>query len=121
MRVLELEWKGKPFTLNEDEAFRAADAVEDVVTVGELAAMRADGNKMRFAKLAMAYAALLREAGAQAQDREVHSMFMEALKDENSEDRTRIWLQAVDTLLMILMDGIPEAEASGGEKKDKPA
>jgi hypothetical protein len=72
---IELVWGGRSYTIPADKVMGAVCCVEDVVTMSELAAHAHRGG-VQMAKLARAYAAVLRYAGAQVLDEEVYrSMF----------------------------------------------
>ncbi len=116
-KIISLKWKGESYTLNENEAFLAADAVEDVLTLGELVAMRNDGGKIKFAKLASAYSALLSEAGCDAPAMEIRKAFTEAMKGRSKGFKLELAVEAIDQLILILMDGAPVDDA--GDKKPK--
>jgi len=110
MKSIEIEWDGERATLTERQAFAAADAIEEHVTFGQLAQMRMDGNKVRFAQIAAAYAALLGVVGIRASAHQVHVKFKEQLRDASSADKLSATMKAIDWLLMVLMDGAPEAD-----------
>ena len=67
---LELRWKGQGHVIPEAQVTKACAIVEDVITFQELMGFFARG-ATPFAKVSMAYAALLRFAGAQVTDNEV--------------------------------------------------
>lgn len=121
MAGLEITWNGKDYVIGEDDIFLAADAVENVVTVGELVQMRTDGNKIRFVKLAQAFAALLREAGCNVTDRQVHKAFTDGLKNADPKSKLEVATQAIDRLLFILFDGAPEPTGEGKKSGNEPA
>ena len=68
MTSITLSFKGQTFTIPENRAFEAGAAVEEVVTLAEMAQW---GNAPKFFKLARAFGALLRFAGARVSDTEV--------------------------------------------------
>ena len=72
-RIL-IEWEGKTYTIPEDEAFAAAEAVEEVVTLDEL-------SKMRLTKVAKGYSALLRHCGVVVSHEVVHKKLVQAMAD----------------------------------------
>ncbi len=112
-KVIGVEYGGKEYTINENEVFTVCDAIEDVITLGELAVMMQDSRKIRFAKLAEAYAALLREVGAPVDARKVHKDFRNALTGDTKSGVTMAQ-EAMAGLINILMDG---AEPSEGDKE----
>lgn len=113
MKAIKLKWKGEEITVKEDRVFEIADAVEDVITFGELVQMRTGGGNIRFTKIAKAYAAMLTEAGLPVTGREVHSEIMAAVRNAEKAEKLSMAMEAIDWLLVILMDGAPEAEGEG--------
>jgi len=112
-KVIGLEYDGKEYTINENEVFTVCDAIEDVLTLGEMAEMMQDSRKIRFAKLASAYAALLREAGAPVDAQKMHREFRQSLTG-NAANGVAKAQEALAGLVNILMDG---AEPSEGDKE----
>ena len=112
-KVIGVEYGGKEYTINENEVFSVCDAIEDVLTLGEMAEMMQDSRKIRFAKLAAAYAALLREAGASVDAKKVHKEFRQSLTG-NAVDGVAKAQEALAGLVNILMDG---AEPAEGDKE----
>ena len=113
MKVIGLTYGGKEYTINEDEVFLTCDAIEDVITLGEMAQMMQDTSKIKFAKLAAAYAALLREAGANVTAKQMHAEFRKALGGE-AKDGVIKAQEALAQLINILMDG---ADTPTGDKE----
>ena len=118
IKVISIEWNGQKGTINENEAFEAAEAIEDHVTVFELYGMLQDHKSLKIAQIAKAYAALCRVAGIKAEPKDVASALRQALRStKKGEDG--FWSQVmgvVNPLLNILTDGAPEGES--GEDKD---
>lgn len=115
MQVIGIKWAGVEYTINEDEVFLACDAIEGVMTLGELAEALQDPSKIRFARLAGAYAALLQEAGANVDRRDIHKAFRSeiSLGAAGSMAKAR---EVIASLIAILMDG---SELSQGDKEPK--
>ena len=113
MKSIKLKWKGEEVTITEDRVFEVADAVEDVITFGELVQMRTGGGNIRFTKIARAYAAMLTEAGLTVTPREVHSEIMAAVRNAKKAEKLSMAMEAIDWLLVVLMDGAPEADGEG--------
>jgi hypothetical protein len=109
-KSVELVWKGKPYRIAEDEAFAAGEALEEVVTLTELATW---GRNMKFRKLARAYAALLTFAGAEVTPEEVHAEFMASVRAAQKDGPEIFAVRAAAALMAILMDGAPPAPAGG--------
>lgn len=75
MRQLEpikIAWEGKEYVIPDDRVMLAIAKVEEIVTLPELGDMLETG-KVQFSRVAMAYGAILRYAGAQITDRDVHA------------------------------------------------
>ena len=107
MKKLEITWKGETVTLKEDDVFIVADAIEQVVTLGELVAMNADGSAIRFTVLAKAWAAMLSELGIKVTAREVHREFMAAVRNAEPQEKMQLAGEALSWLVVVLMDGAP--------------
>lgn len=118
MTAITLQFKGATFTVPAEKAFALGAAVEEIVTFVELASW---GAKPRFFKIAMAYGAMLRFAGAKVSDAEVKAeidaSISRAQVDGIAEDVVRdlFAMQAVEQLQAVLFDGAP-----GGEGGDLP-
>lgn len=107
---VELSWNGVPYRLSGDtQIMRALAAVEDHVTISELANGQQDGH-IPLAKLASAYAAVLRQAGCRVSDAEVYMGMW-----KGGVDTARI-TEAISGLLgmMIPPNAIPEEEGDEG-------
>lgn len=119
---VELEWEGVKYTLKGDgQIMKAVAAVEDHLTLAELFQGQESG-RVPLAKLSMAYAILLRHAGArQISDAEVYAGMW-----ANGADASAIQ-EAITSLLALMMpqsvlDNIQtdeggDAEPSEGSKK----
>jgi hypothetical protein len=104
---IRLSWAGREYTLPAGRVMAAIARVEDVITLVELRRYSERGTAP-MAKLAMAYASVLREAGARVEDEEVYvGMF-------GPETSGAAVLTAINGLLAMMLP--PEhlrAEASG--------
>lgn len=114
-KIITIEWEGKEYTLNESEAFLAADAIEGILTIGELIQMRADGDKIRFVKLAQCYSALLSEVGLSVPATKIRQGFLDSIKNKPAEQKLAAAVAAMDMLMEIIMDGAPSDD--GGAKE----
>lgn len=95
---VKLEWGGKEFAIAPDRVMRAIALVEEIVTIPELAREMQSG-EFRCARLAEAYAALLRYAGARASQEEVYAVLFPSL----GGDQTLRIASAVMTLLSMMV------------------
>lgn len=121
MTVIALEWKGETYTLNESEAFEAADAVEDIATYGELVMMLGDLRTIRYARLAKCYGILLREAGANVSDLEIHNEFKAAIRESKGVDIFKVSIEAINMLTKILVGDMPQSMKGDGDTKNEEA
>jgi hypothetical protein len=120
MQSIKIKWNDQEVTLTEDMAFQVTDAVEDVITFGQLVRMRSDSHNIRFAKLAKAYAAMLGAVGIKATAAEVYKAFAAQLRGdggENGLDRVGYAVEVLDWLIITMLDGAPQGDgdAEGGE------
>lgn len=118
-KLISVEYDDKEYTINENEVFTVCDAIEDVLTLGEMAQMMQDSRKIRFAKLAEAYAALLREVGAPVNAQKIHGEFRSALTGDAKGGVIKAQ-EALAGLINILMDGAEpskEDKDSGNSEK----
>lgn len=108
---IKLTWDGKAFVIPPRGRLEAIAAIEEVLTLDEL--MRSEKKPPSFAKVAMAYGALLRHLGADASDDAVYASLF-AGKGANM-------MQTVQTLLLMMvppqsmMEGLA-AGASGNAR-----
>jgi len=119
---IELEWRGVTYALKGDgKIMRALAAVEDHITLAELAAGQERGT-IPLAKLSRAYAELLRQAGCRVvSDADVYAgMWSGGVNHEAIQE-------AINSLLMMMMppdaipddDGESEAEGAEGDEEGK--
>jgi len=117
-QVITLKWRGEEYTLNENEAFLACDAVEDIMTLGDTVEMLQGMGKMKFVKIARAYGALLREAGASVSDKEIHDEFKSALQTADKNEKLVLAKTALLTLIQIIMGDAPASSAEDKQPKN---
>lgn len=99
---IKLEWQGRERVIPARRVMGAIATIEDVVTLVELQRYGERG-AMPMAKLAMAYAAVLRYAGAQAGDDEVYA----SLFGSDADEAQGRMLASIQTLMMMMVP--PEA------------
>lgn len=111
MANITLSFKGETFTIPETRAFEAGAAVEEVVTLAEMAQW---GTAPKFFKLARAFGALLRFAGARVSDTEVKAeidaSIMRAVDAglQPGEANEMFAVSAMSQLQAVLFTGAPE-------------
>jgi len=117
--MIEIEWKGETLTIRENQAFEAAEAVEEVFTLGELAKFE---SKPKLAALSRGFAALVNFAGGKATPQEVRQSALAAMKA--GENEAAVLTSIMSALVEVLMDGAPDAEdapAGAPEKTTRPS
>lgn len=113
MANIRLSFRGEEYVIPDKDAFAAGEAVEEIVTLAEIAQW---GKKPKFRKLARCFGELLRFAGCKVSDAEVFTEIMGQVKRyDGNEDVVAV--QALNALVEILMDGAPEGDE--GESSGK--
>lgn len=112
MPAIRLTFKGQEYLIPADRAFRAGAQVEDVVSLAEIASW---GARPRFFKIAEAYGTLLRFAGAEVTDEDVHAEMMAGLSRSAASGVAEEIpaALAINALMACLMGGAPMPEAEG--------
>jgi len=104
-RKVILQWAGRNYVVPEQKAFRLAAAVEDVVSLPELQAAAKRG---AFRKIALAYAAMLKFAGATVTEDEVIAKMFGDLQAAKEAGQAQVFAAAAITQLAeVLMLGAP--------------
>jgi hypothetical protein len=112
MKDITLSYKGDTFRIPASQAFALGAAVEEVVTLAEIASW---GNNPRYFKIAMAMGAMLRFAGAKVSDGEVKAEMDRSLmaaqgQVDNPEAMAELfYMRAIEGIMAVLFDGAPEA------------
>lgn len=109
MPDIKIAWKGKTYTIPESKAFLAGEAVEEVVTLAEMASW---GRHVRFHKLARAFAALAGVAGVRVTPEDVLKEMMAQLAKfaGNQEGAAELFaVRAIAQLQEVLVGALPEA------------
>jgi len=105
-----LDWAGQEFRIAPDKVMGAIAAVEQILTLKEIGDFAQTGNPP-VAKLAMAYGAVLRYAGAKIRDDEVYAgMF--------SGESSSSAMTSISNLLMMMIP--PAAIKSQGKAEADP-
>lgn len=109
MQPIRLNFRGQDYLIPASRAFEAGAAVEEIVSLAEIASW---GARPRFFKIAAAFGSLLRFAGCQVTDAEVHADMMAGLRSAASAGVTEDIpaALAINALMACLMGGAPEAD-----------
>lgn len=113
---IRLSWDGREFVIPAERVMGAIAEVEEVATFPDLVIMTR-GGRPNVSKVARAYAALLRYAGAALSDEEVYAGMFRA-----GETHTQV-LTALNALVMLMMPptAIAEATSEGNLRGAKAA
>lgn len=103
-----LSWKGREHRIAADRVLRVIAAVEDVITLGALHRAMTAGS-LPLAKLATAYAIVLRHAGVDVTEEEVYAGMFSA---GDMKERA-VGAVALLQTLMIPPESLRKAEAAG--------
>jgi hypothetical protein len=109
---MELPWQGEVYVIPHDKVTPALAVVEDHLTVGEMIGFMARGTPP-YAKVAMAYAAMLRFAGAKSVTG--NDVFARMFGPGNVQRDAMVMVQ---TMLQRVLP-LDEAPAAGGAPKGK--
>lgn len=94
---IKIAWKGRDYSIPPNRVLQCIAKVEDIITLTDLHRFSMS-QSTPFGKLAMAFGAVLRHAGARVTDDEVHlAMF------QNQDESTGTALQAVQMLLLMMI------------------
>ena len=103
-----VSWKAESYTIPPDGVLRAIAAIEDVITLGELARDSETGT-IRFTRIAKAWGALLRHLGSKVSDDDVYA---ELFSGNLVEVKERISLSVSTLIAMMVVIVPPQAEAA---------
>lgn len=117
----EMEWAGKKYVIPAHRVMGAIARVEDVVTLPQLQDHGLRGS-MPMAKIAMAYGALLRYAGAAVTDTEVYEGMFTSLRENNAKalvDSTVVLMSLMvpPSLVASIKKETPQGNVSPAAKK----
>lgn len=99
-----LAWQGKEYQVPPNKMMRTIDAIEEHITLSELVSFQTT-RSMRFVKLANAYAAALRSAGATVTGEEVYANLFEG------GDAMGKYVAAIEELVTMMVP--PKSMQSG--------
>lgn len=114
MTDIRIAYKGAEYVIPESRAFEIGEMVEDIAPLAEVLSW---SKKPRFFKMARCLGAMLRFAGANVTDREVHTELMAQFLSKDAHAT----MSAVFALTNVLMDGVPRGNpgAPGGDAPEK--
>lgn len=94
---IRITWAGQEFTLQPDQVLRTIADVEEILTIGELYVYQSQRKTVPLAKLSMAFATVLRHAGARVSGDDV---FATLFKDGDLQARA---LQLIHVLQILML------------------
>lgn len=121
MAAIRFTFRGQTHLIPESKAFLAGEAVEEVVTLAEIAAW---GRQPRLFKLARAFAALAEVAGLHVTPEDVHREIVSGLMSAGADQakaNAMFATQAIVALQAVLLQALPEGAATeAGSSAEKP-
>jgi hypothetical protein len=114
MADIRMTYKGAEYVIPDSRAFEIGMIVEDIVTLGRLAALMQDP---KFHTIARCYGAMLRAAGCKTSDREVLAEMMAKVKTGEPGAGRMAAMEALSMIAAVLMDGAPTD--GGGDEAGK--
>jgi hypothetical protein len=102
---VELKWGDKTHTISPDKVLGAIAVIEEHITMAELAE-EAQARRLKVARLARTFGALLRYAGSRVTDDEV---YVELFRGEPEEVKQRMF-ESINTLMALM---IPPSTVAG--------
>lgn len=111
---IEFEHNGESFYVEASQVMGLIDVVEEHITLGEIVLDQSRRRTVRFGKLAQAYAAALRYAGAKVTDEEVYVSLM-----PNGDDPTSMQRRSTEVITALLQLMVPPDEALEGKDLGK--
>ena len=114
MNPINLSFRGVDYVIPAARAFEVGEAVERIVTLGEMAAW---GSKVPFFTVAKCFAVMLNLAGAKVTKEDVIGQIMADL-NAGSDGKTTgaSAVQAVQALAACLMGGAPPSDADPADE-----
>lgn len=103
---IRLHWQGRDYVIRSNRVMGAIARIEDSLTIAELQ-QYSERNTAPLAKIAMAYGAVLRYAGARVDDDEVYEGLFAA------DDSSEVIMASLQTLLTMMVP--PSALVSGSD------
>lgn len=113
-RDIILPWKGTDYTIPSKKVMGAIAAIEDVLTIKELYDASSGGN-IKFTRIAGAFGAALRYAGAEVEDDEVYAAMFAG------EESQAVVVTAITGLLTMMIPPGAVQESATAEPGNAPA
>jgi hypothetical protein len=98
---VKITWKGDEYVIPSQHMMRVIARIEDHITLRELMESMSNGSP-KFAKIAGAYASVLRFAGCNVDDQDVYDGMLNGA-DEKSDEGMSVIAQALTGLLSMMM------------------
>ena len=105
MAEIKIIFRGEEFSIPESRAFEIGERIEDIATLPEIIGW---ARKPKFFKMARCFGEMLRAA-----DKEVHS----AMMADFESGKPAAYFGALNSLLIVLMDGAPQGKGDAEEGK----
>lgn len=106
MAAIRMNFRGGEYIIPENRAFEVGGDIEEVATLFEIIGWM---KTPRFHKMARCLGIMLRAAGCNVDDRDVHSELMASVTSSGSND---YMTAALFGLVNLMMDGAPKAEGN---------
>ncbi|HCZ00179.1 MAG: hypothetical protein A3D16_12135 [Rhodobacterales bacterium RIFCSPHIGHO2_02_FULL_62_130] len=110
MAEIKIIFRGEEFSIPESRAFEIGERIEDIATLPEIIGW---ARKPKFFKMARCFGEMLRAAGGRVTDKEVHS----AMMADFESGKPAAYFGALNSLLIVLMDGAPQGKGDAEEGK----
>ena len=104
---IKLTYRGEEYVIPESQAFRAAEAVEEIATFADVLAWQ---RKPQFTKMARCMAVLLQIAGCKVAPESIWRDIAASYRAASADDV----LSSILTLVGVLMDGAPDGGGKAG-------
>jgi len=112
MARIEIDWKGEKYVIREDQAFAAAEALEEHFTISDLAKVQTEFN---VTKMSTAFAALITFAGGQATKEEIRQAVLGSVASGTQMEIA--FVPILEAFMVVLFSGAP---AEGDKPAGKP-
>lgn len=111
-RAVEIEWNGETYFIPESETFQVAEQIEEIIDLADYEQLQ---HKPKLTKIAKCYGIMLRHAGADVTDAQLHQEILRGAV--TGEQKAEQVLVAMSLITHFLTAGMP-LEAMGEEDVD---